>query len=384
LNHENIRNDVLKASDVLFHFFSKWTNTNAKIVSIRVGRKDGLRLPYVSARCIIGRGGMVYLGAKNKAVSAAGFSDVMIPNANHREFIPTKNKMEAPVFLNRFERALLRGVHDREKTEVIEDEGIDVRMRQILLPDGSGSYVAIVPMQSLSMAHMVVEKSRNIAGITESQTEEDDEDASDDETDEDSSAVESEAVQDETDEPGNSADSIYRKLMTVDYPVGGAKPQNAGIQMGGKDRRFIVVGFYRSNADASIRASAMHRGVANRLSMDEDTIEKYANFTEKCRWSVHEWVAHKGYVKRIVNHYLDQAARMAQTMSAEDLESMESDLDKGLVDESMRSPAWKKQFAHWVFHRMQSFPIRKKDGEPQYLFGIDRRYLQKLILEVVS
>jgi len=95
-------------------------------------------------------------------------------------------------------------------------------------------------------------------------------------------------------------------------------------------------------------------------------------------------VAHKGYVKRIVNHYLDQASRMAQAMSAEDMESLESDLDRGLVDESMRSPAWKKQFAHWVFHRMLNFPIGVKDGETQYLFGIDRRYLQKLILEVVS
>jgi hypothetical protein len=115
-----------------------------------------------------------------------------------------------------------------------------------------------------------------------------------------------------------------------------------------------------------------------------DTLRGYGNFIRGCNWSKHEAVAHKGYVRRIVAHYLEQAARISEAMGDDDLDHIENTMDKGFLDVSARGPAWKMDFADWVYRRMKNTSTHMDDGQPQHLSGVNDHYLQKVIREVIS
>lgn len=339
--HEgSIRASVCDAKTRMFHFFSKATNTNARVVGVRVGRDAGLSLPYVSVRCLVGRGLCVPFTTENPSKRIEGFSSVIVKNANGEDWRETQAEKSPPIILDETEKHFLRGIHD-EPDSYMEDRGVDVRMRQILLPDGNGGYVGVVPMQSMPLAHMA----QNIVWELPD-------------------------------------DGKHRKLPSLDYPVGGGVPRTAGLETG--FRKLVVTGFYRSNAEASRKASARHRGVARQLQMDMDTLKKYGKFIATCDWSRHEEAAHKGYVWRIVSHYLRQAEQIAESVTDDDIEGMESDFDKGFLDMARRGPAWNRDFVDWVCRRMKNVPTHTEDGQPQYLSGVDDHYLQKIIRGVIS
>lgn len=345
-NTVNIRNDVLKSRENMVHFLSKATNTNAKSVKIRVGRNSGLELPYVSVRCLVQQRVRVFFTSENptSANKIVGFSSVIIKNANGEEWRKTNEEKFPPIVLNEVEKQFLLGVHN-EPQSYVEDHGVDLRMRQILLPDGNGNYLGIVPLQSMPLVRMAQKTAQEIATADEKQ-------------------------------------DVYRRLPEIGYPVGGGVSRTAGLETG--FRKFVVTGFYRASVEASRRASALHRGVASRLKIDRETLQKYAQFLMHCNWSTYEEKAHFGYVRRIVEHYWQQADQVANTLSGEDIESMESDLDKGLLDVSHRGPSWSRTFADWVYRKMKSEPVEFKDGQPLYLSGVNRNYLRKIIREVVS
>lgn len=337
--HKEISDNVREARELLFHFFSKATNTNAKKILIRVGRRDGLRLPYVSVRCLVGREVSVSFTAANPIKKMIGFSTVIIKNANGEEWLETADEKAPPIVLTLAERNFLQSIHDAP-TSTVKDDGVDVRMRQILLPDGSGGYVGVVPMQSMPLAHMA----QNIVWELN--------------------------------------DGKHRKLPSIDYPVGGGVPRTAGLVTG--FRKLVVTGFYRGNAEAARKASARHRGVTSQLQMDMDVLKKYSEFITTCNWSSYEEAAHKGYVWSIVSHYLRQAERIAESVTDNDIEGMKNEFDKGFLDSARRGPAWNRDFVDWICQRMKNSSTHTKEGQPQYLSGVNDRYLKKVIRGVIS
>ncbi|MBU2760290.1 hypothetical protein [Acidithiobacillus sulfurivorans] len=300
----------------------------------------------MSVRCLVQKHVRVFFTSENptSANKIVGFSSVIIKNANGEEWRKPNDEKFPPIVLNAMERQFLLGIHS-EPQSLVEDQGVDVRMRQILLPDGNGDYLGIVPLQSMPLIRMAQKAAQEIA-------------------------------------PADEKQDVYRRLPEIGYPVGGGVPRTAGLETG--FRKFVVTGFYRASVEASLRASAMHRGVASRLKIDRETLKKYAQFIARCDWSSHEQKAHRGYVWRIVDHYLRQAGLMAESLSGEDIDGMESDLDKGLLDVSQRGPSWSRAFADWVYRKMKSEPVEFKDGQPLYLSGVNRNYLRKIIREVVS
>ncbi len=375
-----ISENVREVRDLLMHFISKATNSNARYVGIRVGRDRALRLPYVSARCLVARGGLnrytIPMGGPNSIVLEVAQGKSYAEALAVEQEKADKSLQDAEI--KRIQKEQGRKLSRQEKDQIRQtlvadisqtkgayrlseaecayladaeaasafvgvDMPIDARMRQILIPDGKGGYINAVPLQNMPM----VDKARETVWTLY-----------------------------------HSNPEQYRVLPTIDYPVGGEKYWNVGLGLG--YRRFLLTGFYRRNTSASVRASVLRRGVAERLSMDIETLALYQDFIAKCRWSTHEMAAHKGYVRRIVQHFYEQAEQMANTLSAEDIDGLESSLDRGLLDPSCRGPSWKKEFARWVHGRMKNQMLSSKDGQPQYLFGANDTFLRKVLAEVVS
>ncbi len=272
--------------------------------------------------------------------------------------------MEKSVFItiNEDEVEYLKSVHDWEESAVVVNEGLDARMRQILLPDNHGGYLCAIPLASIQFAKMLLHKTRDAITGPDTLAEE--------------SAKKNKA----------SYKKKYRTPTRIDYPVGGENPVNAGISKNG--REMIVLGFYRKNDQASKRASALHGGISNQLKIDMEVLRSYALFIGKCNWSNQESVAHKGYIKRIVAEYLRGAKAIASTLSHADWDSaLESSLDEGFVDDTCAmTSAWKDEFSKWVYQKMKNTPI-STGGEdmPKYLvLGNHDKDLKKMIKEVVG
>jgi hypothetical protein len=390
-NELSVSDIILNERKNLVHFSSKSTNSNAQYLGIRVGMDMRLNLPYVSVRCMAGRapldrytikmGGMseIILNiARGKSMSeAVGVVQEKADKQVQKNERDRLKKETGIKHLSPEQKDKIKGmkgdigakagcsftqedcdylVEARNTTDRLNvDRPVDVRLRQILLPNNPAGYLGVVPLQSIPLS----DKARDLMWEIRSPK--------------------------EADTDKSDGMDLYRILPCIEHPVGGAASKKHNVGLGMESRQFIVMGFYRKNAEASRKASVSHRGVASRLNNDKETLEKYARFIERCDWSSHEKKAHTGYVSRIVHHYLKQAAQLAHDFSDAEIDDMDSDLDKGLLDASRRGPVWVDIFVDWAYQKMIGVAFAfHQDGQPKYLSGVHRGYLRKIIREVVS
>lgn len=390
-NQISIGSVVQEERKNLVHFSSKNTHSNAGNMGIRVGVDARLNMPYVSVRCIAGKTPL-----NRYLIKLGGVRSIILDVArghNSLEAVQLAQEKADKNAQSEARKELLKktGVKKLTKEQELDiknsvkgdirkkaecsfsdeechylmdaknttdylntDKPIDCRLRQILLPDG-GSYIGIVPLQSIPMADFVYEKMLEM--------------------------YQSGKLLEK--EENTSYEALYRFLPYIDYPIGGdrGKMHNAGLGM--EYRRFMVMGFYRKDASASSKASALYHGISKRLKMDHETLEKYDRFIQSCTWSNHEKKVHAGYVSRIVHYYLEQAKTISENFSEEEIDGIDSDMDKGFLDDSQKGPQWKNEFVEWIYRKMRSEVIRYDQDQPVYLSSVNQNYLIKIIRRVV-
>lgn len=137
-----------KTAEKLVHFSVKTVNSNARAAGIRLSPDDGLQLPYVSARTLLGYGCMLELDYAEGGAAQAGIIKQIMTCERNDPFAEAATEAE---------KTAIRDVLPLIRQERFETgtDAVDLRLRQILIPKASAkrAYVAITPVTSGSVCH---------------------------------------------------------------------------------------------------------------------------------------------------------------------------------------------------------------------------------------
>jgi hypothetical protein len=177
----------------LVHFSVKGVNSNAEAGGVRLGPEAGLNLPYVSVRCLIGRGIRLAVDyTKNTGNIATVVKQVRkLEGAEHGETGEQAERINAAVA-----NALIGGF----ETGTAQ---VSPRLRQVLLPKGEGHYLAATPLPAGGLSKVINERvEAHNTSIAEAYK--------------------------QAKDTGAATAGIPRRLNLSTLGVGGANPQNVG------------------------------------------------------------------------------------------------------------------------------------------------------------
>lgn len=146
-----------QAAAALVHFSAKGVNSNAEPFGVRLGRDDGLALPYVSVRCLMAQGAALAVDyAKNpggESLAAAG------ETAKTADVYRQIRQLQAGEHGQAEETAapLLAAIAEALAVAHADPEGlrqVSPRLRQVLLPK-DGDYVALTPLPCAGLSREI-------------------------------------------------------------------------------------------------------------------------------------------------------------------------------------------------------------------------------------
>ncbi|RYY78286.1 MAG: hypothetical protein EOO69_11210 [Moraxellaceae bacterium] len=183
------------------HFSFKTTNSNIEKGGIRLNQQQALDLPYVSARTLLADD--IYLPTDyqaNAGKTASVFKVVkaaLLNDSTEEQEVQTVQDMER-----------VKHMLPALKTQnlIAGAQHIDVRMRQLLIPDAEGEYISISPLTAAGLCHLVNQQVDQVKAQVEQQGKE----------------------------------GSLRKVKTAVLGIGGSNPQNVGSLVRAMQRPILV------------------------------------------------------------------------------------------------------------------------------------------------
>lgn len=141
----------------LVHFSAKIVNSNAEAFGVRLGQQSGLTMPYVSARCLMGRGlalDLDYIQNPAAAKAADGSKKIDVIKQIKRLLSEDLGSMEADGEDLPALKSALTGVTAQIFISEAGFRQVSPRLRQLLLPKGD-SYVSLTPLPSAGLSQAI-------------------------------------------------------------------------------------------------------------------------------------------------------------------------------------------------------------------------------------
>ncbi len=332
----------------MVHQSFKTVNTNTEAGGVRIPRQAGLKLPYVSARTLIGAGIDVRMDRYEGAGAARIYGQI--------DEIETGRTEEVPEAVRQL---VLNGLNEvRNKSAIAGGEHVFPRMRQILLPH-DGSYVAISPVACAGVALEIRQAVSNhwAAFIAES-------------------------------EQAKAQPKLVRTLRGIDnavFPIGGSNAQNAGMLiyafqsplMGSAPRlqatlRQALSVHFKGFERVPIPTSLMEAYLQWRETVGQDT-EQNMDIRAVHRDFMHRFARaalQSGANARAILHaYIDRLPLEAQSAEVEKnsqrrrlLSTLVPAWSRGLIDREEREADWPSDMASRLARAISSWVPPK--GEP--------------------
>jgi hypothetical protein len=334
--------------DNYYHFSSKITNSNASPVGIRLGKEDGLDLPYIAVRTVIidnidiPRDYIVNLQSKTpKAIR------VSVDTRRPSRRIPVVVEPEEDL------KKILAAYDAASSTK--KESGTDSvppRLSQMLLPRLDGGYVCITPLGSAGLASIIRESADDINQI---------------------------AIED-------NRGKVVTVLDNDSYGIGGANAVNVGSIV----NRVKPLLFNSPQNDPGIKKALgiYYRGFSPTVSYE--AVKRYSDWLDKVRSSGSStWTLRlKRAEIALVAHILKGLNRQSAYASSVLLEHREyipynadipddellakavkrRHLSLGWLFPVKRSFDWKEMAADWLFDCLQNYKLA---GDRKLGIGID-------------
>lgn len=183
------------------HFSFKTTNSNIEKGGIRLNQQQALDLPYVSARTLLADD--IYLPTDYQANAGKTASIFKIIKAAFLDELT--EELEAQTIKDTEHIKTLLPILKTQNL-IAGAQHIDVRMRQLLIPDADGQYVSISPLTAAGLCHLINQQ------------------------------VDQVKVQ--VDQQGK--EGSLRKVKTALLGIGGSNPQNVGSLVRAMQRPMLV------------------------------------------------------------------------------------------------------------------------------------------------
>lgn len=198
-----------KTAEKLVHFSVKTVNSNARAAGIRLSPDDGLQLPYVSARTLLGYGCMLELDYAEGGAAQAGIIKQIMTCERNDPFAEAATEAE---------KTAIRDVLPLIRQERFETgtDSVDLRLRQILIPKASAkrAYVAITPVTSGSVCHYLFNSDNGLVPAHQEKAR---------------TAEKKKSIQEGSPEETGPGQTVsYRRIRQARFGIGGSNPQNVG------------------------------------------------------------------------------------------------------------------------------------------------------------
>ncbi len=334
----------------LVTFSHKTVNSNAPAGGIRLAPEQGLKLPYVSARTLLGAGEAPALDYP----ANAGKTATAVKQLNQlREGSVTAPADEAQRIQATLAEAIARGTR-------IGTDKVSLRARQLLLPK-EGGYVAVTPLTAGGVSRKLRAQ-----------------------------------VRQHNERLKETPDDTQRRIPAAVFGLGGSNPQNVGSLVRDMQRPLV---FFAPSENRQVKdILALHfQGVL--ISLPRPLLRDFRDWCIDCRRR-HGGITPTNMttrdneivlIRRIAQAVLDQGEAARQRLLAHRellpaggalLVSVDANpLNRGLVDPELRGKDWPRAFALHLAGLIADH--RFGDGQEEFQFEqTDIRELQAMIEEV--
>lgn len=180
--------DYSSAIEKLVHHSFKTVNTNAEAGGVRVAQAQGVRLPYIGVRTLLGHGIGVLMDRYEGAATARIYSQISQVAQGRIEGIPEIELAH-----------ILRSLESVKTESFVQSRQISPRLRQILLPRPDGGYLSLTPISAAGVSHQIKEAALGHNEVIKGLRKANDETVKN-----------------------------FRRITLADFPIGGAKHVNPG------------------------------------------------------------------------------------------------------------------------------------------------------------
>lgn len=224
-----------QALDESVHFSFKTINSNIEKGGLRLSDRQVLDLPYVSARTLLADG--IYLPTDYQANTGKTASLFKVVKAAALDETPENAEPQTLADMQ-FVKTLLPAL--KAESLVAGAQHIDVRMRQLLIPDENNGYISLSPLTAAGLCHVVNEQV--------------------------------DIIKNEVDALGK--DSTIKKIKTAVFGIGGANPQNVGSLVRAMQRPVVVDAPYATKS-LQHALSIFHKGFKYQLNSSYLSLKLY-------------------------------------------------------------------------------------------------------------
>lgn len=321
------------AINEMVHHSFKITHSSITPGGVRVSQGNGLQLPYISVRSLIGEGKSVLTDTVGKGPKSNNIhkqiTAVATGQASHA---PTQEVQMIEQFL-----ATASGV------AYVKCDSISPRLRQILLPTEDG-YLAISPLSAFGVGAILSDSVNRHNDCVKSQNAD-----------------------------KNNQEKPLRKLKRASIPIGGSNPINVG-SLAQKMHRPFVASFPQVNNDLRHALSLHHNGVdLTRLpsKLMWEYVEWRNDLSGNISGSMEARARLTTFLKRFARHWLSLGSdaydllkeqtdsKTKKPLTSEALGSF----DRGLIEPQLRDSDWNYQFAKRLAKKIT---LLEKDDKRQF------------------
>lgn len=330
------------------HISSKTVNTNV-FTSVRYGPDDAAPLPYVSARSMLAVPGlsmelMDYQG--NAALSRyakklLGIDDVSSENIKKKSVSklaaaaptgPVKEKLLIPDCTPTDQEGL------QHRALIGEQDEVNARLRQVLLPLSDGRYVSVTPLESSGLSALLRSRIRPLI-----------------------------------DPDPDQKIQRWRKPLLASMPIGGSKPQNVGIRVRDMACLFVKTPTANFAVQSAIRAAFNGIRVLPAVTLLHEW-RKSGQLAKVCAGldNMTEKALFAESVQPLVRNLLERASvasiqvhGLLESQSADDREEAWAEIEarlgfvqSGFLKPEMRSPRWGERSAWAITNAIDNWLIR--------------------------
>jgi hypothetical protein len=328
--------DYTTAIEKHVHHSFKTVNTNAEAGGVRVAKSDGIKLPYVGVRTLLGHDIDVLMDRYEGAATARIYSQISEVAQGRVDGVP-------PLELAHIQQSL-----DLVKaTSLVQSRQISPRVRQILLPRSNGGYLSVTPISAAGVSHQLK-----------------------------SSALAHNQMIHELRKAKDDAAMGYRRITLADFPIGGAKPLNPGGLV--FSMRAPIVGQFPAMASERSRALSLHYHGIRNLRLPKGLQAEYVSWRNKQKGMVEAdqttRTEHAKLISRMVQHFLRLGADAYELLQqyADKLPGgvllgrQVSNLESGLIDPAQRTTGWRYDAGSALARR---FAAIEQDEKRQYEYS---------------
>lgn len=325
----------LAINEMVHHSF-KITHSAITSGGVRVSRENGLQLPYVSVRSLIGDGQFVLADSFGKGPKA---------NKIHKQInaVALGQASHAPAHEVEMIQAFLAAASD---TPYVKCESISPRLRQILLPT-DGGYLAITPLSAVGVGAMISDTVKRHNECVTIQN----------------------ADKKNTDRP-------LKMFTQASIQIGGSNPVNVG-SLTHKMHGPIVARFPQSNNPLRHALSLHHKGVELGWfpsKLVQEYVQWRNELSGKVAVNMEARTRLTAFLRRFTRHWLDIGAdacdllkEYADAIPGKPLTSDTlSAFDRGLIESRLRDSAWNFQFASRL---AKNIALLEKDENRQFEYS---------------